>query len=74
MLNVLNSYYAINLLYIFTSVNKAKIMKCDIKIENIEIKIPVAGYGKPLVLLDDEPVYIADSYPDAVKYVENNLL
>ena len=45
-----------------------------VKIKNIEIKIPVAGYGKPLVLLDDEPVYIADSYPDAVKYVEKNLL
>lgn len=74
MLNVLNSYYAINLLYIFVSVNKAKIMKCNIDIENIEIKVPVAGYGKPLVLLDDEPVYIADSYPDAVKYVEKNLL
>jgi hypothetical protein len=74
MLNVLNSYYAINLLYIFTSVNKAKIMKCDINIENIEIKVPVAGYGKPLVLLYDEPIYIADSYPDAVKYVEKNLL
>ena len=49
-------------------------MKCDINIKNIEIKIPAAGYGKPLVLLDDEPVYIADSYPDAVKYVEKNLL
>jgi hypothetical protein len=45
-----------------------------VKIENIEIKVPVAGYGKPLVLIDDEPVYIADSYPDAVKYVEKNLL
>ncbi len=74
MLNVLNSYYAINLLYIFVFVNKAKIMKCDIKIENIEIKVPVAGYGKPLVLLYDEPIYIADSYPDAVNYVEKNLL
>jgi hypothetical protein len=49
-------------------------MKCNINIENIEIKIPVAGYGKPLVLYYDEPVYIADSYPDAVKYVEKNLL
>lgn len=43
-------------------------------IENIEIKVPVAGYGKPLVLLDDEPVYIADSYVDAVEYVEKILL
>jgi hypothetical protein len=48
-------------------------MKCNINIENIEIKVPVAGYGKPLVLYYDEPVYIADSYLDAVEYVENSL-
>ena len=44
------------------------------KIENIEIKVPVASYGKPLVLFNNEPIYIADSYEDAVEYVEKILL
>ena len=43
-------------------------------IENIELKVPVAGHGKPLVLFNDEPVYIAKSYKDAVEYIEKNLL
>lgn len=42
--------------------------------DTIEIKVPVAGKGKPLVLIDDEPVYIANSYADAVEYVEKILL
>lgn len=40
----------------------------------IEIKVPVAGHGKPLVLFNDEPVYIAERYEDAVEYVEKILL
>ena len=66
----------IYIIYIYTrkQSNKIKMAVEYVKIENIEIKVPVAGYGKPLVLLYDEPIYIADSYPDAVKYVEKNLL
>ena len=57
----------------FTS-KAIEVLNSMVKTDNIEIKVPVAGYGKPLVLYYDEPVYIADSYPDAVKYVEKNLL
>ena len=67
----------IYIIYIYTRKQSNKIKMAVIEyrnIENIEIKVPVAGYGKPLVLIDDEPVYIADSYPDAVEYVEKNLL
>ena len=49
-------------------------VKSTRKYDTIEIKVPVAGNGKPLVLLNDEPVYIAKSYEDAVEYVEKILL
>lgn len=40
----------------------------------IEIKVPVAGYGYPYVIVNGEIVYLGKTFCDAVNFVENFLL